>query len=43
MEKVNSIRRDYIPYASMKMERITSGKWNYEPMGKAPIILIKFI
>ena len=36
MEKVTSNRRDYIPYAPMKMERITSGKRNYESMGKDP-------
>ena len=36
MEKVTSNRRDYIPYPPLKMERITSGKRNYESMGKDP-------
>jgi hypothetical protein len=36
MEKETSNRRDYIAYAPLKMERITSGKRNYESMGKDP-------
>ena len=36
MEKETSNRRDYIAYAPMKMERISSGKRNYESMGKDP-------
>ena len=36
MEKETSNRRDYVAYAPMKMERITSGKRNYESMGKDP-------
>ena len=36
---IEEIRKNflrYIPYAPMKMERITSGKRNYESMGKDP-------
>ena len=36
MEKETSNRRDYVAYAPLKMERITSGKRNYESMGKDP-------
>jgi len=36
MEKETSNKRDYIAYAPIKMERITSGKRNYESMGKDP-------
>ena len=36
MEKETSNRRDYIAYAPLKMDRITSGKRNYESMGKNP-------
>ena len=34
MEKETSNRRDYVAYAPLKMERITSGKRNYESMVK---------
>ena len=36
IEKETSNRRDYVAYTPLKMERITSGKRNYESMGKDP-------
>ena len=36
MEKETSNRRDYVKYPPLKMDRITSGKRNYESMGRNP-------